>query len=146
MGWFGKKRDSSNNAAEPLSAYEQHNGRDFSPQASPRSNYVAPEPMPAEVESTESSHDFTEEEMVMISKEDDDTFGGVDENTSSFTRNTADDADHATYADGSTGNHVHSLFNGHLMIWKFEAEEGTCFLRVPACTRRFEAIFCDTHM
>ena len=29
-------------------------------------------------------------------------------------------------------NHVNSLFNGHLMKWKFEAEEGTPFVRVPA--------------
>ena len=29
-------------------------------------------------------------------------------------------------------NHVNSLFNGHLMKWKFEAEEGTFFLRIPA--------------
>lgn len=29
-------------------------------------------------------------------------------------------------------NHLNSLFNGHLMKWKFEAEEGTSFIRVPA--------------
>lgn len=29
-------------------------------------------------------------------------------------------------------NHLNSLFNGHLMQWKFEAEEGSAFIRVPA--------------
>jgi len=29
-------------------------------------------------------------------------------------------------------NHLNSLFNGHLMKWKFEAEEGSSFIRVPA--------------
>ena len=29
-------------------------------------------------------------------------------------------------------NHLNSLFNGHLMKWKYEAEEGSSFLRVPA--------------
>jgi hypothetical protein len=28
--------------------------------------------------------------------------------------------------------HLNSLFNGHLMKWKFEAEEGSAFIRVPA--------------
>jgi hypothetical protein len=30
-------------------------------------------------------------------------------------------------------NHLNSLFNGHLMKWKFEAEEGSSFIRIPAC-------------
>ena len=37
--------------------------------------------------------------------------------------------------DDNTGrqqNHLNSLFNGHLMKWKYEAEEGSSFLRVPA--------------
>lgn len=29
-------------------------------------------------------------------------------------------------------NHLNSLFNGHLMKWKFEAEEGSAFIRLPA--------------
>lgn len=29
-------------------------------------------------------------------------------------------------------NHLNSLFNGHLMKWKLESEEGTSFIRVPA--------------
>jgi type IV secretory pathway VirB10-like protein len=34
---------------------------------------------------------------------------------------------------GMKQTHLNSLFNGHLMKWKYEAEEGTSFLRVPAC-------------
>lgn len=34
--------------------------------------------------------------------------------------------------DASRQNHLNSLFNGHLMKWKFEAEEGSPFVRVPA--------------
>lgn len=37
------------------------------------------------------------------------------------------------YNDASKRNHLNSLFNGHLMKWKFEAEEGSGFIRVPAC-------------
>ncbi|KAL7572416.1 hypothetical protein ACA910_006595 [Epithemia clementina (nom. ined.)] len=33
---------------------------------------------------------------------------------------------------GRQQNHLNSLFNGHLMKWKYEAEEGSSFLRVPA--------------
>jgi hypothetical protein len=29
-------------------------------------------------------------------------------------------------------NHLNSLFNGHLMKWKMDAEEGSAFIRVPA--------------
>jgi hypothetical protein len=29
-------------------------------------------------------------------------------------------------------SHLNSLFNGHLMKWKYEAEEGSAFIRVPA--------------
>lgn len=36
------------------------------------------------------------------------------------------------YAEASRQNHLNSLFNGHLMKWKFEAEEGSAFVRVPA--------------
>jgi hypothetical protein len=32
----------------------------------------------------------------------------------------------------SKSNHLNSLFNGHLMKWKLEAEEGNAFIRVPA--------------
>lgn len=34
--------------------------------------------------------------------------------------------------DGPRQSHLNSLFNGHLMKWKYEAEEGSVFIRVPA--------------
>lgn len=34
--------------------------------------------------------------------------------------------------DDHKQNHLNSLFNGHLMKWKFEAEEGSAFIRIPA--------------
>ena len=39
-------------------------------------------------------------------------------------------------------SHLNSLFNGHLMKWKFEAEEGTIFLRVPAFLGALSLIGC----
>ena len=43
------------------------------------------------------------------------------------------DADLDQVEMGSTKqNHLNSLFNGHLMKWKFEAEEGSGFIRIPA--------------
>ena len=36
------------------------------------------------------------------------------------------------YEEATRQNHLNSLFNGHLMKWKFEAEEGSTFIRVPA--------------
>ncbi|GKY93067.1 hypothetical protein MPSEU_000275000 [Mayamaea pseudoterrestris] len=35
-------------------------------------------------------------------------------------------------SSSSKANHLNSLFNGHLMKWKLEAEEGNSFIRVPA--------------
>lgn len=38
----------------------------------------------------------------------------------------------SAYVEQSRQNHLNSLFNGHLMKWKFEAEEGSSFIRIPA--------------
>eukprot|EP00522_Entomoneis_paludosa_P013116 CAMPEP_0172452290 /NCGR_PEP_ID=MMETSP1065-20121228/10006_1 /TAXON_ID=265537 /ORGANISM="Amphiprora paludosa, Strain CCMP125" /LENGTH=281 /DNA_ID=CAMNT_0013204331 /DNA_START=30 /DNA_END=875 /DNA_ORIENTATION=+ len=42
------------------------------------------------------------------------------------------DEGEADYDLEKQSNHLNSLFNGHLMKWKYEAEEGSSFLRVPA--------------
>lgn len=51
-------------------------------------------------------------------------------------KNYSGDYTEATFAPRPTQdqqqNHLNSLFNGHLMKWKFEAEEGSSFIRVPA--------------
>lgn len=39
---------------------------------------------------------------------------------------------HALSPKNENSNHLNSLFNGHLMKWKLEAEEGSSFIRVPA--------------
>jgi len=46
----------------------------------------------------------------------------------SFSRDLENDYVSDTYRQ----NHLNSLFNGHLMKWKYEAEEGSSFIRVPA--------------
>jgi EF-hand domain pair len=42
------------------------------------------------------------------------------------------EAEDAAHTDAIRQNHLNSLFNGHLMKWKFEAEEGSPFIRIPA--------------
>ncbi|KAL7576739.1 hypothetical protein ACA910_005656 [Epithemia clementina (nom. ined.)] len=66
----------------------------------------------------------------------DDTMKGVD--TESLADSRMYSYEQATFAESeqqvteANQNHVNSLFNGHLMKWKFEAEEGTVFVRLPA--------------
>ncbi|GAX24834.1 hypothetical protein FisN_6Hh397 [Fistulifera solaris] len=45
---------------------------------------------------------------------------------------TAEQDAQSAYMEQSRQNHLNSLFNGHLMKWKFEAEEGSSFIRIPA--------------
>jgi hypothetical protein len=42
------------------------------------------------------------------------------------------DAGDAMSTQADRQSHLNSLFNGHLMKWKYEAEEGSPFIRVPA--------------
>jgi hypothetical protein len=42
------------------------------------------------------------------------------------------DAGDAMSTNEDRASHLNSLFNGHLMKWKYEAEEGSAFIRVPA--------------
>lgn len=56
-----------------------------------------------------------------------------EEASRSFSRGEEESADDApSYTETARQNHLNSLFNGHLMKWKFEAEEGSAFVRVPA--------------
>ena len=52
--------------------------------------------------------------------------------TGSYSREEESAEDRTSYDDSARQNHLNSLFNGHLMKWKFEAEEGSAFIRVPA--------------
>jgi len=82
-------------------------------------------------QSTEGAED---EEMVMVrprkgarsDKRDDEVsdVGPVD---------TGDEQSELPFASGKTHtSHLNSLFNGHLMKWKFDAEEGPGYIRIPA--------------
>lgn len=56
-------------------------------------------------------------------------------NTPDVSQSYSRDGDMDQAEMGSTkqqNNHLNSLFNGHLMKWKFEAEEGSGFIRIPA--------------
>ena len=67
--------------------------------------------------------------------QDDDQASGADGESGEYNAMDESEGDNHVGGDSSTGrhqNHLNSLFNGHLMKWKYEAEEGSAFLRVPA--------------
>jgi len=82
-------------------------------------------------------------DMVFVPKhravnEEPEDFGDVENPiTSSFSRGTEteDPGEVAPryQTNGSKQTHLNSLFNGHLMQHKYAAEEGTAFIRIPAC-------------
>jgi hypothetical protein len=150
MGWFGSSRKEggggrrhheSRNNDSPLSSSEYHREEDdvvqdvVNPVSAPVvSTYVAPSPVQGISEVVSSTGHKEDGGGVLLSRDETaDSFDDVNGNTSSFTRGTDVDAENAMFAEDSKNNHINSLFNGHLMKWKFEAEEGTGFLRVPAC-------------
>lgn len=149
MGWFPKKehgRPVINAVAR--SAYT-------APTIVKRADCVAPEPMlPSDEPLMVRSHDPVSGENAIQMEHDDEyvqsgraaellgagqqdgDYTDVENATSSFSRNTESDPGHVPshYESPSLKqNHLNSMFNGHLMKWKFQAEEGTAFIRVPAC-------------
>lgn len=82
-------------------------------------------------------HQSDDEEMVMIEKDRHGRDGDYDDAepdpSRSFSQAETEPEDPVSYADATKHNHLNSLFNGHLMKWKFEAEEGSGFIRIPAC-------------
>lgn len=155
MGWFGKKAEVKRNAVtEPLATTRRspYNANLPVDSVASANNYVAPNLNPpaspmqsAAVPQSPVSHspvDLDEEEMVVVDKhhETEEDYGEVENPSStSYSRAGESEPEPSSYANNSSKqNHLNSLFNGHLMKWKFEAEEGTSFLRVPACKfRRF---------
>jgi hypothetical protein len=77
-----------------------------------------------------------DDEMIMVDKGQ---AHGEDYEDASRSFSQAEDTlpERASFNDTSKQNHLNSLFNGHLMKWKFEAEEGSGFIRIPACTFSF---------
>jgi len=76
--------------------------------------------------STKRDDDYSAPEKVPIASSDSKESSAASQEERSY-------ADHMMDSENNmTQSHLNSLFNGHLMKWKFEAEEGTIFLRVPA--------------
>jgi hypothetical protein len=133
MGWF-KKGNSGNGAAGPtMMALEPA--------------YIAPTAGKAklmltqeEVEPSE-SHDVYEDE-----RRDDDfvmdrrgstarsprSYHNVEMEGQKSYSTKGDDSEAPVLHHEIKAGHLNSLFNGHLMKWKLEAEEGNAFIRVPA--------------
>lgn len=146
MGWFGSRKDGGRrhdgrrDSDSPLPSADYHREEDdldqdvVKPVSAPSvSNYVAPSPDHGITDVVSPEND---DDGVLLSRDETvDCYDEVNGNPSSFTRGSdADgDAENAMYSEHSKNSHINSLFNGHLMKWKFEAEEGTGFLRVPAC-------------
>jgi hypothetical protein len=59
-------------------------------------------------------------------------YDDVEEASRDYSREDECTEDAPSYTETARQNHLNSLFNGHLMKWKFEAEEGSAFVRVPA--------------
>ena len=87
-----------------------------------------------EMESHHSSHhNEVDEGLHVVDRPPMDEKQYDEEATRSYSREEVESADDApSYAETDRQNHLNSLFNGHLMKWKFEAEEGSAFIRVPA--------------
>jgi hypothetical protein len=70
-----------------------------------------------------------------------DGYGDIENPVStSFSKGIESDQEPRHESSSNKQSHLNSLFNGHLMKWKFEAEEGTAFVRVPACKYSYDQI------
>jgi hypothetical protein len=144
MGWFGKKDEYKRRAVpepldDPVGPYI------VAPMDAPLAvnQYVAPNLVPpatqAPISQLPASHkpvDLDEEDTVVVERhqEMENDYDVENPTSTSYSRNGESEPEQRTYEHSSKHTHLNSLFNGHLMKWKFEAEEGTSFLRVPACT------------
>ena len=132
MGWFGKKEKTS---SQPLNRTPSSPGRTAPAQVNsiPSNSYVAPVPAKPKptapvVPRQESSEE--EDEPVMVDRNSDpDNLSGAEAGKSYSGEYDHYEEDHT---EAARQNHLNSLFNGHLMKWKFEAEEGSPFIRIPA--------------
>lgn len=139
MGFFG--RNNNKGKAQVISRAPVTNSQPyFDSNLTTQTKYVAPSPTQSAAKSATAASQRpasnADNDMVVIRHPDEeDTYGDVENATSSFTRQTdGESVHHHTYASSAKPSHLNSLFNGHLMKWKFDAEEGSCFVRVPACT------------
>jgi hypothetical protein len=162
MGWFAKKSDGRNttNTAEPLTlttdvgSYTLARDNAVAPTttASVKKAYVAPSPIASSVASPSQASvpanspvsqtlnkPDEEEDMVVVEAPIEncvtEDYGDIENPVStSYSKAVDSEQDPRRELSNNKQSHLNSLFNGHLMKWKFEAEEGTAFIRVPACT------------
>jgi EF-hand domain pair len=146
MGWFkaSKTPTTSKVYGSGGAGKQQHNPSAYSaPEMAERVN--APAAIAVVSEQTGDiieSHDMDDAEMVEIDRPKTrggdvvlsyDYDGGVNETETKDTKDYEEEyAGRVHHIPEPQQNHLNSLFNGHLMKWKLEAEEGTSFIRVPA--------------
>lgn len=149
MGWFHKKENEKQmrqKMVEQMAASQAVASAHYNVPMVKQADYVAPDPIlprdPVITHPPVAEKKSSEEDMVMVDpkfrlEEPEDEYADVENATSSFSRGTeAEDPGKFPprySSNGSKQNHLNSLFNGHLMKWKFAAEEGTSFIRIPAC-------------
>ena len=152
MGWF-KTKESDKERRQRVAQEEIAAAAGYIPAPSIRkTEYVASEPTssrdPVIVRPTAQTVEEppTEDigEMVVVpshrgvADDQPDDIADVENTASTFSRGTDTDPGRvpARYQQATVSGkqtHLNSLFNGHLMKWKFAAEEGTSFIRVPVC-------------
>jgi hypothetical protein len=142
MGLFGGKKDKQKFAKDFIASSTLQGSTD----QGPTSSYVSPEPI-AGPNTSPRLQDYTnsndrpvdeDEEMVVVDKKQDAGCYEDEEEPAPDSYSRAEDTipDPALYEHKrmkTKQSHLNSVFNGHLMKWKYEAEEGTPFIRVPAC-------------
>lgn len=80
------------------------------------------------------TEDETDEEMVMVRPRKKGQSEKRDDDVSDVCpAETGDEQSEVAYGcTKNSSSHLNSLFNGHLMKWKFDAEEGPGYIRIPA--------------
>ena len=94
----------------------------------------ASEDLIANSSSSTNTEDETDEEMVMVRPRKKGQSEKRDDDVSDVCpAETGDEQSEVAYGvTKSSSSHLNSLFNGHLMKWKFDAEEGPGYIRIPA--------------
>lgn len=82
---------------------------------------------------SESQTDSVDEEMVMVRPRNGESEKRDDDVSDVGPAETGDEQTEVMYGtEKNNASHLNSLFNGHLMKWKFDAEEGPGYIRIPA--------------
>jgi hypothetical protein len=160
MGWFTKKSEGNRTptSLEPITrtsagnyVLAQDNTIIAATPTSVKKEYAAPSHVASSVASpTQSSAPVKSPVSQVVSEADDDEivvverpiepamteddYGDIENPIStSFSKGVESEHEPRREQASTKQSHLNSLFNGHLMKWKFEAEEGSAFIRVPAC-------------